>query len=62
MAIMLESYVQKGGQWQDFIGVFLKNEEWLGLYQNRILNIKTDFQDGHLFGKDSVINPSSSMM
>ena len=61
IAIMLESYVQKGGGFNDFVGVFLKNQDYLGLYQNRILNVKTDFQDGHIFGSHSVINPSSSM-
>ncbi len=58
-AVLLESYVQKGGSWQDFVAVFLKEEAFVPQYPNRILAHKTDFENGKMFGKNGFINFSA---
>ena len=41
-AKMLESYTQQGGYWQDFVGVFIKDERHAAQFPDRILDTKTD--------------------
>jgi SAM-dependent methyltransferase len=55
-AAILESYTQKGGVWQDFVGVFLKDEACLSDFPNRILNIKRDYENGQVYGAEEVLN------
>jgi SAM-dependent methyltransferase len=58
-ADLLESYVQLGGgQWQDFVGVFIKSAAHASAYPQRILDTKTDFENGLCLGHDELINPS----
>jgi SAM-dependent methyltransferase len=56
---LLESYIQKGGGFQDFVGVFLKDENFSSLYKKRILDSKRDFENGLVFGNSDVLNYSS---
>ena len=55
---MLESYTQRGENWQDFICVFLKDENLASRFPNRILDIKTDYENGQLLGKEGILNLS----
>ena len=55
---MLESYTQKGGKWQSCVSVFLKSESLVGEFPNRILDSKTDFENGWLFQESEIRNCS----
>jgi len=57
-AALLESYIQKGGEWQDFVGVFLKDENFSANYPKRILGTKKDFENGLIFGNTDIFNAS----
>lgn len=57
-AELLESYTQKGGHWQDFVSVFLKDSAYVNEFPNRILNIKSDFENGQIFGTHEMLNLS----
>lgn len=57
-AQLLESYVQKGGAWQDFVGVFLKEGVHASRFKNRILDTKKDFENGLVLGGSDFINAS----
>lgn len=59
-AQLLESYVQKGGTWQDFVGIFVKDESFSLQYPRRILDSKTDFENGVVLGKPDFINASGT--
>jgi SAM-dependent methyltransferase len=56
---LLESYVHVGGSWQDFVAVFLKDQSLVNQYPGRILSRKTDFENGHLFGSQDILNESN---
>ena len=56
---LLESYVQLGGgQWQDFVGVFVKSAVHAAEFPRRILDTKTDFENGLRMGQPELIQPS----
>jgi hypothetical protein len=57
-AALLESYIQKGGEFQDFVGVFLKNETFSHKFAKRILDTKKDFENGLIFGSANTLNES----
>ena len=57
-AELLESYTQRGGGWQDFVGVFLKDNRFASRFENRILDTKKDFENGLLSNKDGMLNIS----
>jgi SAM-dependent methyltransferase len=57
---ILESYVQKGGSFQDFVGVFLKDKKYLANFNNRIVWSKTDFENGYSSESPTLINQSDS--
>ena len=57
-AALLESYIQKGGTWQDFVGVFAKDDRYAAKFPNRILDTKKDFENGLISGKEEVLNPT----
>ena len=59
-AQMLESYTQIGGTWQDFVGVFLKDAAHADAFQNRILDTKTDYENGQRHGGDDLTNLTGS--
>jgi hypothetical protein len=58
---LLESYTstQIGDQWNDFVAVFLKNEEYTEQYPNRILHKKTDFSNGLISGENDFFKMST---
>jgi SAM-dependent methyltransferase len=58
-ATVLESYTQKGGSWQDYVAVFLKDEALSDRYPDRILDTKEDFENGQLLLESEFRNPSS---
>jgi SAM-dependent methyltransferase len=45
---LLESFVHRGGDWQDFVGVFFKGGASLQPPSARMLDSKTDFENGLL--------------
>ena len=59
-AQLLESYIQKGGNWQDFVGVFVKDDLYESKFPGRILDIKKDFENGLLRNSTEFLNPSET--
>ena len=57
---MLESYTQKGGTWQDFVAVFLKDEQFTTHFPDRIIHRKKDFENGQLLDQIELFNTSWS--
>lgn len=57
---LLECYTQLGGQWYDYVAVFLKSNENKTRYNDRILHHKKDFENGMLVGNDYFLNPVSA--
>lgn len=57
-AAMLESYTQKGGDWQDFVSVFLKDETFAQSFTGRILDSKKDYENGQVMGSNDILNTS----
>ena len=54
--VLLESYTQVGGTWQDCVSIFLKDAAFTEEYVDRILNKKTDFENGYILGNDTRLN------
>jgi SAM-dependent methyltransferase len=52
----LESFVQVGGVWQDFVGVFLKDVYYEKYFPKRIIEGKDDYENGRLLGSEEVLN------
>jgi SAM-dependent methyltransferase len=59
-AQLLESYIQKGGNWQDFVGVFIKDDLYGSKFPDRILDIKKDFENGLLRNSTEFLRPSGT--
>jgi len=59
-SVLLESYIQGGGEWSDFVAVFLKDSAFVEHYPTRILDKKLDFENGQLYGQKEKINPIQS--
>lgn len=59
---LLESFtsLQIGHEWNDFVGVFLKDKAHLHCFPNRILNQKKDYYNGLVLGGDHFLNPIES--
>ena len=57
-AALLESYIQKGGTWQDFVGIFIKDNRYTEIFPSRILDTKNDFENGLVGDKKDLLNPS----
>ena len=59
-ATILKSYLstQSGGHFNDFVSVFLKDEQYIADFPKRILNNKTDFTNGWLHDSSDFINSS----
>jgi SAM-dependent methyltransferase len=62
---MLESFVsrqylsqQVADQWNDFVAVFIRDETHVQGFPHRIIQSKTDFFNGRLYGSSDVINLS----
>ena len=59
-ADILESYTQRGGAWQDFVAVFLKDTSHAGAFQSRILDTKADYENGQRLGSEALTNLTGS--
>jgi SAM-dependent methyltransferase len=62
-AVQLESYTSAqtdglDGLWNDFIAIFLKDENHIFEFPNRILDKKNDVFNGLIYGSNTFINPS----
>jgi hypothetical protein len=55
---LLESYTQMGGTWQDFVEVFVKDQNFVAHYPRRILDTKKDFEIGIVLGNADMLNVS----
>ena len=53
---VLESYIQLGGGWHDFVCIFIRDEMFIDNFKNRILHQKKDFENGYLFGGEDILN------
>ncbi|RCK79827.1 MAG: Chromosome segregation ATPases-like protein [Candidatus Ozemobacter sibiricus] len=65
-ALLLESYISRQqpsqqifDQWNDFVAVFLRDETCLDRFPRRILDTKTDFENGRRAGLDTILQPSA---
>jgi SAM-dependent methyltransferase len=56
---LLESYVswQKDDVWNDFVAVFVKDEQHVGNYPARIVDANADFYNGRVHGGSGYLNP-----
>jgi SAM-dependent methyltransferase len=59
-AALLESYVSAQGSdtWNDFVAVFIKDEKYAGDFNKRILDSKTDYRNGVVYGSNVLLNHS----
>lgn len=55
---ILESYTQIGGNWQDYVCIFLKNEAYASNYNDRVLSHKPDYENGRIYGTNGFLKPS----
>lgn len=54
--ILLESFTQIGGRWQDYIGVFLKDESQLSRFPEQQVTHRTDIENGYRHGQAGLKN------
>ena len=56
--VLLESYIsaQLGGGWNDFVAVFLKDEEHVNHFPGRVLHKKKDIYNGLVYPEKGFIN------
>ena len=56
-AVLLESYIsdQQTHEWNDFVGVFLKDQRYIERYPSRILDTFQGFRNGLKFGSTSFL-------
>jgi len=62
-AALLESYTSAqvsgvDGLWNDFVAIFLKDENHIDKFPKRILETKSDISNGILYGNNNFIKPS----
>ena len=53
---LVESFIHEGGSWQDFVAVILKDEKYLGRYTERIIDSRTNYQNGRCAEFDGIRN------
>jgi hypothetical protein len=65
-AVLLESYISRqvparedDGFWNDFVGVFLKDERFVKDHPQRILDKNLEYMNGYVYGSDTVKNFST---
>ena len=65
-AVLLESYISRQGTageedgfWNDFVGVFLKDERFVKDHPQRILDKNLQYMNGYVYGSDTVKNFST---
>ena len=54
---VLESYTQVGGQFNDFVAVFIRDTTFAKAYTQKILDKKVDFENGTVYGEQKFRNP-----
>jgi SAM-dependent methyltransferase len=59
--VVLETYTsaQNGGIWNDFVSVFIKDEQFTPSFPNRILSSKEDYWNGKVYGSEEHLKPAS---
>jgi SAM-dependent methyltransferase len=59
-ALMIESYtsLQDGDMWNDFVAIFIKDQNYINLYPKRILRQIKNFTNGTMFDHPVFINPN----
>jgi SAM-dependent methyltransferase len=59
--ILLESYIsrQKQDMWNDFVAIFLKDEQFLAEHPNRIIHQYEEFENGWVYGAEEFLKPSN---
>lgn len=55
-ALLLESFTQVGGQWHDYVAVFIKDAARADQVTDRMLHHRQDFENGVLAGSDEILN------
>ncbi len=60
-AALLESYVsnQEGDIWNDFVGIFLKDERYLENFPMRVLSDFKDYRNGFIHGSTEFLQPAA---
>jgi SAM-dependent methyltransferase len=55
---VIERYTSNSGDdiWSDYVSIFIKDINQIGLYQNRIINKFTDFKNGSIYPHTDLIN------
>jgi len=58
--VLLESFTsqQQEDIWNDYVAIFLKDEDHLARYPKRISDLRNDYTNGYVFGDEAVRNPS----
>ena len=59
---LLESFtgVKKGGMWNDFVSVFVKDKTNASKFRSRIQNNTTEFMNGRLLNSEKIINQQNA--
>ena len=57
--VLLECFTQFGGDWQDYVAVFLKESINREIYKDRIVFKKTDFENGMINDDYKLLNPET---
>ena len=55
---LIESFVghpQNDG-WEDFVGVYIRDESFINQYPNRIINSINDYDNGFIYNSDEILN------
>lgn len=55
-SVLLESFTQVGGEWNDYVAVFLKHQSFAPAFPARMLDGRRDFENGFQFGEPEVLN------
>lgn len=58
--ILLECYTQVGGEFHDYVAIFLKDQQHKNLFIDRILDNKKDFENGMRSDQNIVLNAMSA--
>ena len=54
--VLLESFTQAGGEWYDFVAVFLKDAQFADHYPKRMLHDRSAFENGQIFPSFDLLN------
>lgn len=57
-SVLLESYIDVGCVWENFVAVFLKDKQYINKFTNRILFTTQNFENGWVYGESKIYNES----